>query len=213
MQTNFATMYELLHDPQFYQDWLKLLQSYVTEKKAILDLGCGNGMLLSLLQAQGHEVSGVDVSADMLTLAKEKLGPTAELYENDMVEFFTKKARYDIIISTCDSLNYLASIKDIEQVFRQVHAMLKPGGFFFFDIHSDYTFCERFMNWHYGADTERASFIWDIHVSDGNMYEHDLIFFLLNEGGLYERYDSIQVEYFYPVASEHFLFRKNNNVK
>jgi len=198
MQTNFAKLYDLFNDPVFYEQWFALLTPYLTDRKSILDLGCGSGTLLALLQKAGHDVSGVDTSSDMLSLAREKLGLQAKLYENDMVRFFTGEEKYDIIVSTCDSLNYLSNIVDVEQVFKQVYAMLKPGGFFFFDIHSDYMFLQRFTDWTFGSADQNVSLIWNIVVKDEHIYEHELTFFSANEQGLYERYDSLQVEYFYP---------------
>jgi len=200
---NFAMLYEQLHDHAFYEQWFTLLQPYMTERKSILDLGCGNGVLLRLLQDAQHDVTGVDMSADMLSLAREKLGAGAKLYENDIVHFFTEKAKYDIIVSTCDTLNYLADTASVEQVFRSVKEMLKPGGFFFFDVHSDYTFSERFTTWSYGNARVNDGLIWNIHVHDGYIYEHELTFFVLNAAGTYERFDNIQVEYFH--REQHLL--------
>jgi len=199
--TNFATLYASMQDEQFYHDWFDLLKPYITEPKDILDLGCGNGTLLGLLHDAGHTVSGVDVSPDMLSLARERLGSGAQLYEDDMVRFFTGEEKYDIIVSTCDSLNYLSKIEDVAQVFASVHKMLKPGGLFCFDVHSDYTFTARFIDWHYGQVDENTGLIWDIEVYDEHMYEHNLTFFVRNVGGLYERYDMLQVEYFHPEAT------------
>jgi SAM-dependent methyltransferase len=200
MGVNFATLYEQWHNPAFYEQWFALLQPYTNERKSILDLGCGNGVLLALLQDAGHDVTGVDMSADMLSLAREKLGTGAKLYENDIVHFFTEKAKYDIIVSTCDTLNYLTSSAAVAQVFRSVQEMLKPGGFFFFDVHSDYTFAERFTAWSYGDTTDKDGLIWNIHVRDHYVYEHALTFFVATENGLYERFDNIQVEYFHREA-------------
>src|SRR3712207_2876858 len=36
----------------------------------VMDLGCGSGILLGQVAAAGYEVSGVDLSADMVALAR-----------------------------------------------------------------------------------------------------------------------------------------------
>lgn len=200
MQANFASVYAFLNDELFYQEWFNFLAPKLCTPKQILDLGCGNGTLLKLLHDAGHQVTGVDYSSEMLQLAAEKLGNHAALYEFDMSDFCTKTAQYDIILSTCDSLNYLPNVNKLEQVFANVSMMLKEGGFFIFDVHSDYTFNERFANWSYGDASDALSVIWNIDTSDGFLYEHFLTFFLQQENGTYARFDEVQQEYFYPHA-------------
>lgn len=198
MRANFAHLYEQLNDETFYQQWYQFLQPYLQEKKTILDLGCGNGTLLKLLHDDGHQIVGVDISEDMLTLAAERLGNNQFLYEADMSEFCLGNAQYDIIISTCDSLNYLSSKEKIEQVFGNVRTMLKEDGFFIFDMHSDFTFMERFKNWSYGDASVELSVIWNIDVVDDFLYEHFLTFYILDEvTKMYSRLDILQQEYFY----------------
>ncbi|MFF1343955.1 methyltransferase domain-containing protein [Streptomyces sp. NPDC058290] len=45
----------------------------------VLDAGCGPGLYLSELAARGAEAVGIDQSADMVRLARERLGPLAHI--------------------------------------------------------------------------------------------------------------------------------------
>ena len=208
MPTNFAIMYEYLNDKSFYQNWYTFMQPYLTQPKNILDLGCGNGTLLQILKEQGHQVTGVDFSEDMLLLAAEKLGSYGNLFESDMVDFCSNAGQYDIIISTCDSLNYLSSIDKIEQVFHNVAYMLKKGGFFLFDVHSDYMFEQIFSHWSYGDAAEDISLIWNIEIEDNFIYDHYLTFYTQEENGQYQRFDALQTEYFYRKSALVSLLEK-----
>lgn len=70
-----------------------------------LDVGCGSGgpMIEKLLSA-GFKVTGVDVSATMLDLAKAR-HPTVEFFHDDIVEWQTPR-RFDLILAW-DSIFHL----------------------------------------------------------------------------------------------------------
>ncbi len=201
MYNSFAQIYDFLSDPAFYENWLKLLDPYLDNSKKILDLGCGNGVLLEKLIEKNQRVLGVDASSEMLMLAADRLQGNQYLFEADMAEFYSGPSQYDIIMSTCDSVNYLPEQTLVTNMFKNCYEMLVDGGFFMFDVHSDFTFQERFTNWSYGDATEELSLIWNIDTEDGFLYEHYLTFFSLQTDGKYLRFDDIQREYFYQQES------------
>ena len=53
--------------------------------KSVLELGCGTGSVLKHL-ASSYDVSGVDLSSKMLSIAARKV-PQAKLFRQDMVRF------------------------------------------------------------------------------------------------------------------------------
>ncbi len=201
MYEKFAKVYDLFSPPDFYQNWYDFLRPHLQkEAEMILDLGCGSGTLLEKLQHDGHIVSGVDTSEDMLVLADEKLGKANipyYLYHEDMVIFNTNSEQYDTIISTCDSINYISSETQVQSVFKNVYGMLKTGGKFLFDIHTDYTFNVRFNDWSYADASEDVSVLWNTYTEDHFEYDHELTFYQQLENGLYMRFDEVHTQYYY----------------
>ena len=62
-----------LRDPEVRAAWAALLVAVMPDPPArILDVGCGTGSLAVLLAQAGHEVTGIDTSAEMLALARAK---------------------------------------------------------------------------------------------------------------------------------------------
>ncbi len=100
-----------------------------------LDLCCGTGQLAAWLAARGFEVTGLDGSEEMLRLARQN-APDAKLVLADAREFEVEE-RFDLVISTFDSMNHLPTLEDLEQVFRCVRAALAPEGYFFFDVNTN----------------------------------------------------------------------------
>ena len=90
----------------------------------VLDVGCGVGYNLRILEELSVDVSGVDQSAQMLRYAKKRC-PDAELYPANFIEFEHEK-RYDGIVM--EAFIHLFPEKFIEGVFSKVKAIMKPDG-------------------------------------------------------------------------------------
>ncbi len=92
--------------------------------KTLLDVGCGGGKNLFNLKKR-YTATGLDISVDMLSLAKE-LNPGCELVQGDMRSFSLGKT-YDAIFID-DAIGYMVSQEEIESVFRCAYDHLNPGG-------------------------------------------------------------------------------------
>ncbi|MEP1123927.1 MAG: class I SAM-dependent methyltransferase [Ilumatobacter sp.] len=62
-----------LRDPAVREAWRTLLRSVFPEPPAeVADLGCGTGSLSLLLASEGYRVTGIDLSAEMISTAASK---------------------------------------------------------------------------------------------------------------------------------------------
>lgn len=128
-----------------YDEWgeylVSLLKKYGVEDGLVLDMGCGTGAMTRYLDAHGYDMTGIDVSEEMLTIAKEKSSPDILYLLQDMREFElygTMRAA----VSICDSMNYILEEDDLLQVFSLVNNYLDPGGIFIFDLNTVYKYQE-----------------------------------------------------------------------
>ena len=95
----------------------------------ILDLGCGTGLCGALFKSFAHSISGVDLSGEMLHLARKKQ-IYDELIQGDIVEYLTHHLlSYDLIIAG-DTLVYSG---DLYPLFEAVKNALRPSGLFVFN--------------------------------------------------------------------------------
>ena len=91
-----------------------------------LDAGCGTGIHISTLQALGWTVVGVDVSADQLRVARERLGPGNQLVRADAVALPFGSDAFD---AGCATLIH-TDVDDIAGVFAEIGRVIRPGGRF-----------------------------------------------------------------------------------
>ena len=62
-----------LRDPEVHAAWIELLKTWLpSTPAAILDVGCGTGSLSVALAGLGHQVTGIDLSPAMISLAEAK---------------------------------------------------------------------------------------------------------------------------------------------
>lgn len=93
--------------------------------RRILDAGCGSGPLSAALRDRGAVVTGLDVSAAMVDLARQRLGADADLRVADMADPlpFPDGAFDDVVASLV--LHYL---EDWGPTLTELRRVLTPGG-------------------------------------------------------------------------------------
>jgi SAM-dependent methyltransferase len=98
----------------------------------LLDVACGTGAVTSLL-SRAYQVSGLDISAGMLAVARKKLPGGTPLYVADMTSF-RLSARFDAIVCAYQGVNHLLSLPAWKSFFRRAYWHLNAGGVLVFDI-------------------------------------------------------------------------------
>ncbi|MDG4655467.1 class I SAM-dependent methyltransferase [Ectobacillus antri] len=196
----FALLYDELMNDVPYDKWVSFVErkmdQYDVMAPSLLDVACGTGSVALPLMQKGYDVTGVDLSDDMLSVAYEKVrsaGYDAAFYQQDMRELSLDR-EFDCVTIFCDSLNYVTSEDGIKQTFKKVYEHVKPGGLFLFDIHSLYKIHQVFMNETYTINEEEVALIWTCFPGEEpDSVEHDMTFFV-QDGEYYQRFDELHVQ-------------------
>lgn len=93
--------------------------------KNILDVGCGNGKDCKYIYEKGFNVNGVDLSTEMLKIAKQKV-PYCKFEIMDMTDLSYKENSYDGIISNC-SLFHIPT-EELTKTLNSFKKILKING-------------------------------------------------------------------------------------
>lgn len=135
----YSQIYDSLYQDKDYGsecDFLeRIFEKYNVKINTILDLGCGTANHAAILVKRGYKVTGVDRSAEMIRLAKEKindLGINMKFINADITSLPISR-KYDAIISMFSVINYLTEDKLILKTFKSVIKNLKINGIFIFD--------------------------------------------------------------------------------
>jgi ubiquinone/menaquinone biosynthesis C-methylase UbiE len=101
----------------------------------VLDLCCGQGRHAILLAKEGLNVTGVDYSNYLLTVAKkraQKERAKINFIRQD-VRKLNLKDRFDVVLNLFTAFGY-GSDEDNKKIIKNVAAVLKPDGYFLIDL-------------------------------------------------------------------------------
>ena len=110
------------------------------DEGAILELACGSGRVLIPLAREGHEIVGVDLSAQMLARCRAKLADEPDdvrarvrLVQADMTSFDLGR-RFALVTSPFRGFQHLTSVRQQLACLGRCHAHLSPGGRLVLDL-------------------------------------------------------------------------------
>jgi SAM-dependent methyltransferase len=95
----------------------------VGEGTALLDVGCGSGLLCQLAAARGAQVSGIDICPELLAVARERT-PGADLREGDLAALPFADRSFDVV----SGANAFQFVPDAGEGFAEAARVLRPGG-------------------------------------------------------------------------------------
>lgn len=124
----------------------RLFFSRVVPPASVLDVCCGSGHVSCELVRRGYAVTGIDSSAELIHIARERL-PMARFVVSDLTDFQTDE-KFAAALSTFDSLNHLLSLQALHAGFERVRNALAPGAHFVFDMNLEKAYFSDLRHWH-----------------------------------------------------------------
>jgi 2-polyprenyl-3-methyl-5-hydroxy-6-metoxy-1,4-benzoquinol methylase len=108
----------------------------------VLDAGCGSGLYCGPLLDRGADVYAFDSSATMVEIARQRYGDRIDFKVLPLEELSDHYASsyFDVVLSTL----VLDHIQNLEEVFLQIHDVLKPGGYFVFSLSHPFRIFEEY---------------------------------------------------------------------
>lgn len=202
MHEHFAKIYDEFMKDVDYIGWYKFLRNYIKNKGNILDLGCGTGNIATLFRKDGFNVYGLDLSNEMLEMAKIK--DDNIIYINkDMLEYENKNF-FDYIICNFDTVNYLKSEEDFLKFLKISYDNLKENGILIFDIVDENIIYEIFGENNLFVDSnDKYTCVWyNEKLKSTKSYQKYLInmeiFYNVGDN-LYKKYEETEYKTFFDV--------------
>lgn len=106
--------------------------------RTAVDLACGTGSVAIRLAEQGLQVTAVDMSEDMLTVAWQKAGEMENppRFVCQKLQELRLPRGVDLAVCALDSLDYITNPADCAQAIQRIYKALNPGGIFIFDVNT-----------------------------------------------------------------------------
>jgi ubiquinone/menaquinone biosynthesis C-methylase UbiE len=118
----YAKAGSVYFDLNHIQTFTKLL----SKGAKVLDAGCGPGRDADLLQEQGFKVTGLDLSAGLLKVAR-RIFPGIDFVQGNFLDLPFVNSSFDGVWSNT-SLLHLETVGDVQKALSEMHRVLRPGG-------------------------------------------------------------------------------------
>lgn len=183
MYSEFAYSYDALMQDVDYQKRTyyiySLFEKFDRAPNLMLDLACGTGEFSNCFADKGISVIGVDISYDMLSVAREK----TEERQNDILYLCQDAAELDLYgtvdgaICCLDSLNHITDYEDFCKAIARVALFLEKERLFIFDLNTEYKHSRILGNNTFVIDTNDVYCVWQNEYQGNNTVEINLDFF------------------------------------
>ena len=199
---DIATMYD-----RHWRDWYlpaalpaleRLFFASVPRDSAVLDVCCGCGHVTAELVRRGYRVTGVDLSSELIGIAKRNVH-SAQFLAADVRQLRLPR-RFDAALSTFDALNHMLSLEDLRQAIRAVHGCLRPGGLFVFDMNLEEAYHLDLSNWNATVEDDSVSLVRGSFDPVSKLARTQLVWFRRDGRRCWDRRSSTIEEKCYPEA-------------
>lgn len=199
-----APVYDRLMNHVEYDEWFllirKILKKYCSVKKpSVLELGGGTGSLANYLKELDISYVGSDFSFSMCQQAQKKSFP---FFCCDCRHIAVKK-KFDLIIFLYDGINYLQSLQDYSQLFREVHHNLNDNGLFLFDITTESNSLRHFYDYLDFEEYDDVALVrhsyFDTELS--TQFNDFTIFHKHNNSDLFQKFNELHIQKVFPAKS------------
>ena len=107
---------------------VKMLSGHLRPRMSVLELGCGTGYFTRELSRSGADVVAIDVSPELLEIAKANCSAPNVRYEiQNAYALNYPRAVFDSVVGS-SVLHHL----EIEEALREIYRVLKPSGTIYF---------------------------------------------------------------------------------
>ena len=133
----YSKYYDLLYKDKDYQsetDFIRsLIKKYAPSSKSLLNIGCGTGEHDRRLGKEGYEVTGIDLSEEMIKVANAKISSETCHFELGDARSYRSRRSFDCVTSLFHVLSYQTSNEDFSNFIDTISANLNSGGIAIFD--------------------------------------------------------------------------------
>ena len=201
MYTAFAQVYDALMEADYAswaESYVQLMENArVPRDGKCVECACGTGSLTLPLRKKGLQMTGMDLSEEMLARAMEKAraaGLNIPFVKQDMCDLSVPR-RVHCVLSTCDGVNYLTSPERAQAFFKAAFEALRPGGALIFDVSTPEKLQNTLGNHTLFSDDEEISYIWQNTYDEKTAcVELLLSIFVRRPDGAYDRLEEAQLQ-------------------
>ncbi len=210
----FAHIYDsLMHADVNYEHWADYIENifdmYNINPSLVCDLACGTGNITIPMAKRGYDMTGVDISEDMLNIAREKSSGLNILYLNQSLTKLDLYGSMGAFLCMIDGFNYVLSPKLLEYTFKRLkNCFMDPDALLIFDISTRHKLKNVIGNNTFIHSARDIFYSWqNRYINNKNISDMMLTFFTRGKHG-YDRFEERHLQRAYSEDEIKYLLKK-----
>ena len=133
----YSQYYDLLNSNKDYKAEVDFVNTLIRENsinvKTLLDMGCGTGAHAEIFCDKGYKVHGIDLSKEMLKIAKTRQKGKEEnlTFSHSSIQDLNLNKKFDAIISLFHVMSYQNSNNELIKAFEVAKRSFKKRRYFY----------------------------------------------------------------------------------
>ncbi len=211
---DFARVYDLLMRRDVnYENWADYIENlfdmYGVNPKLVCDVACGTGNITIPLARRGYDMIGVDISENMLNIAREKAEGLDILFLNQNMADIDLYGSMGAFLCMIDGINYVIAPKLLLRFFTRVkQCFLDNDGVFIFDISSEYKLRNVIGSETFVHCGDKIFYSWQNRFIESKRLSDMFLTFFVKRGALYERFEERHLQRAYSVREITCLLKR-----
>lgn len=211
---DFAYIYDgLMHSDVNYEKWADYIENlfdmYNVNPQLVCDLACGTGNITIPMARRGYDMTGVDISEDMLNAAREKSQNENILYLNQSITKLDLYGSMGAFLCMIDGFNYVISPKLLENALKRIKTcFMDKDAILIFDISTRHKLKNVIGNNTFIHSDKNVFYTWqNRYIEDKNLSDMMLTFFAKGKRG-YHRFEERHIQRAYSEEEMIHILKK-----
>lgn len=211
---DFAEIYDyLMHRDINYEQLADYIENiflhYNINPELVCDLACGTGNITIPLARRGYNMTAIDLSSEMLDIARTKSDGLDILYLNQNITNLDLYGTMGAFLCMIDGINYILPPKSLLKMFtRMKTCFMDPGALFIFDISTRYKLKHIIGENTFVHSDKNVFYTWqNRYIENKNLSDMFLTFFVKSNHG-YKRFEERHIQHAYSVSELKTLLKK-----
>jgi len=119
-----------ISDRSAYETKIQKIKTFLTTEKVVLDIGCGTGTQCGDIANNVTQVTGIDISSKLLTIAQQRKAErkltNVEFLQTSLFDARFQPESFDVVMA----FYVLHFFEDTDAVFKRIYDLLKTDGLF-----------------------------------------------------------------------------------
>lgn len=211
---DFAQIYDtLMHRDINYEKWADYIENlfdmYGVNPSLVCDLACGTGNITIPMAKRGYDMTGVDISENMLNIARSKAKELDILFLNQSMTKLDLYGTMGAFLCMIDGINYILPPKSLLQFFARIKTcFLDNGGLFIFDISTEHKLKNVIGSNTFVHCGENIFYTWQNRYIDSKHLSDMFLTFFVKQGKNYSRFEERHLQRAHSPKELVFLLHK-----